>query len=77
MIDVFIDTNILHSRNEQLDKALFVEKLKEIIGEIEINDIYTEIKILLPRMVLNELYQTMMRWLVFRMLKVMQRKLVK
>lgn len=57
MIDVFIDTNILHSRNEQLDKALFVEKLKEIIGEIEINDIYTEIKILLPRMVLNELYQ--------------------
>ena len=34
-----------------------VEKLKEIIGEIEINDIYTEIKILLPRMVLNELYQ--------------------
>ena len=31
MIDVFIDTNILHSRNEQLDKALFVEKLKEII----------------------------------------------
>ena len=57
MIDVFIDTNILNSRNEQLDKALFVEKLKEIIGEIEINDIYTEIKILLPRMVLNELYQ--------------------
>ena len=44
MIDVFIDTNILHSRNEQLDKALFVEKLKEIIGEIEINDIYKEIK---------------------------------
>ena len=35
MIDVFIDTNILHSRNEQLDKALFVEKLKEIIVEIE------------------------------------------
>ena len=32
MIDVFIDTNILHSRNEQLDKALFVEKLKEIVG---------------------------------------------
>ena len=61
MIDVFIDTNILHSRNEQLDKALFVEKLKEIIGEIEINDIYTEIKILLPRMVLNELYQSL-RW---------------
>ena len=57
MIDVFIDTNILHSRNEQLDKALFVEKLKEIIEEIEINDIYTEVKILLPRMVLNELYQ--------------------
>ena len=47
MIDVFIDTNILHSRNEQLDKVLFVEKLKEIIEEIEINDIYTEIKILL------------------------------
>ena len=49
MIDVFIDTNILHSRNEQLDKALFVEKLKEIIGEIEINDIYTEIKICITK----------------------------
>ena len=57
MIDVFVDTNILHSKNEQLDKALFVVKLKEIIEEIEINDIYTEIKILLPRMVFNELYQ--------------------
>ncbi len=57
MIDVFVDTNILHSKNEQLDKALFVVKLKEIIEEIEINDIYTEIKILLPRMVINELYQ--------------------
>lgn len=57
MIGVFVDTNILHSKNEQLDKALFVVKLKEIIEEIEINDIYTEIKILLPRMVINELYQ--------------------
>ena len=57
MIDIFVDTNILHSKNEQLDKALFVVKLKEIIEEIEINDIYTEIKILLPRMVINELYQ--------------------
>ncbi len=57
MIDVFIDTNVLYNRNEQLDKALFVTKLKEIIEEIEANDIYTEIKLLLPRMVLNELYQ--------------------
>ena len=56
MIDVFIDTNVLYNRNEQLDKALFVTKSKEIIEEIEANDIYTEIKLLLPRMVLNELY---------------------
>ena len=49
MIDVFIDTNILHSRNEQLDKVLFVEKLKEIIEEIEINDIYTEIGICITK----------------------------
>ena len=57
MISVFIDTNILHCKNEQLDKAEFIEKLYEIIDEIEVNDIYTEIKILLPKMVINELYQ--------------------
>lgn len=60
MIDVFIDTNILHSRSERLDRAQFVPKLKEIIDEIEINDIYTEIKILLSRMVLSELFQQQM-----------------
>lgn len=57
MISVFIDTNILHCKNEQLDKVEFIEKLQEIIDDIEVNDIYAEIKILLPKMVISELYQ--------------------
>lgn len=57
MISVFIDTNILHCKNEQLDKAEYIEKLQEIIDDIEVNDIYTEVKILLPKMVINELFQ--------------------
>lgn len=57
MISLFIDTNILHCKNEQLDKVEFIEKLQEIIADIEVNDIYTEIRILLPKMVISELYQ--------------------
>lgn len=57
MIAVFVDTNILHCRNELLDKVEFIEKLQDIIDDIEVNDIYTEVKILIPNMVIHELYQ--------------------
>ena len=57
MINIFIDTNILFSKNEKLDEVGFLQKLQEIIDDIEVNDIYTEVKILLPRMVINELFQ--------------------
>lgn len=57
MITVFIDTNILHCKNELLDEVEFIEKLQDIIDDIEVNDIYTEVKIVIPKMVICELYQ--------------------
>lgn len=57
MITVFIDTNILHCRNELLDECEFIEKLQDIIDDIEVNDIYTEVQIVIPKMVIYELYQ--------------------
>lgn len=57
MISVFVDTNILYCKNEVFDEVWFVKKLQDIIGDIEVNDIYSEVKILLPKMVINELYQ--------------------
>ena len=57
MISVFVDTNILYCKIEVFDEVWFVKKLQDIIGDIEVNDIYSEVKILLPKMVINELYQ--------------------
>lgn len=57
MISVFVDTNILHCKNERLDEVEFIEKLQDIIDDIAVNDIYTEVKIVIPSMVIHELYQ--------------------
>lgn len=60
MITVFIDTNILHCANDELDKVRFAEKLQAIIDEIEINDIYTEVKLVIPKIVICELFEQQM-----------------
>lgn len=56
MISVFIDTNVLYCRNEKLTEAGFANNLQEIVDDIGVNDIYTEVKIVLPSMVIYELY---------------------
>lgn len=55
MICVFLDTNILHSKSTDFTKARFAEKLKELIGEIEVNDLYTYVKLVIPQVVISEL----------------------
>lgn len=60
MITVFIDTNILHCTKDELNKVRFAEKLQEIIDEIEINDIYTEVKLVIPKIVIYELFEQQM-----------------
>jgi len=55
MISVFLDTNVIFSREENFSKALFAEKLTEIIDEIESNDLYESVQILIPQIVIDEL----------------------
>lgn len=55
MICVFLDTNILHSKSADFTKARFAEKLEELIGEIEVNDLYTYVKLVIPQLVISEL----------------------
>ena len=55
MICVFLDTNILHSKSTDFTKARFAEKLEELIGEIEVNDLYTYVKLVIPQVVISEL----------------------
>ena len=55
MICVFLDTNILHSKSTDFTKARFAEKLEELIGEIEVNDLYAYVKLVIPQLVISEL----------------------
>lgn len=55
MICVFLDSNILHSKSTDFTKARFAEKLEELIGEIEVNDLYTYVKLVIPQLVISEL----------------------
>ena len=55
MICVFLDSNILHSKSSDFTKARFVDKLEELIGEIEVNDLYTYVKFVIPQVVISEL----------------------
>lgn len=55
MICIFLDSNILHSKSSDFTKARFAEKLEELIGEIEVNDLYTYVKLIIPQVVIGEL----------------------
>ncbi len=55
MVGIIIDTNILNSGSRDFTIAQFSTKLDDIIREIESNDNYQDIKILLPQIVIEEL----------------------
>ena len=56
MICIFIDTNILNSGCKDFTSAHFMSKLDDITREIESNDYYGEVKILLAQIVIDELF---------------------
>lgn len=57
MISVFIDTNMLFSRSTDFSQARFYEKIQEITSEIEVNDLYANVKLVIPQIVIDELFQ--------------------
>ena len=57
MIVIVIDTNIINSGSKDFMVSQFSNKLDDIIRTLESNDDYQEIKILLPQIVVQELYQ--------------------
>ena len=48
MISVVLDTNLLKSGSTDFTVVHFVNKLNDIIGEIESNDLYDKVQILIP-----------------------------
>jgi hypothetical protein len=56
MISIVLDSNVLFSRELDFSKAIFKENLTNIIDEIESNDLYETIQILIPEIVIQELY---------------------
>ena len=52
MISIVLDTNILFSNGTDFTKAQFYDKVDEVIGELESNDLYDEIQILIPQICL-------------------------
>lgn len=57
MIGIVIDTNIINSGSNNFMIAQFSSKLDDIIRALESTDNYQDIKILLPQIVVQELYQ--------------------
>lgn len=55
MISIFLDTNILFSRSTDFTTAGFLANLKDLASEIEVNDIYDKVQLVIPRLVLEEL----------------------
>ena len=55
MISVFLDTNILYSRSTDFTVAGFLSNINGLIGEIEVNDIYDKVQLVVPRIVIEEL----------------------
>lgn len=57
MVGIVLDTNVLNSGSRDFTQAQFVSKLEDITREIESNDFYSEVVILLPQIVIDELFE--------------------
>lgn len=60
MIGIVLDTNIINSGSRDFMTAQFYNKLDDIIRTLESNEYNQDVKILLPRIVVEELYQHQM-----------------
>ncbi len=56
MLCIVLDTNIINSGSLDFTILRFIPKLEEIIRELEATDYVNQIKILLPRIVIDELF---------------------
>lgn len=56
MISIVLDTNLLFSNSTDFTKVQFIEKLQPIFEEMESNDLYEEVQILIPQLVIDELF---------------------
>ena len=57
MISIILDTNTINPGCKDFTKACFVDKVNPILDEIESNDLYEKVQVLLPQIVVDELYQ--------------------
>lgn len=57
MVGIVLDTNVLNSGSRDFTQVQFVSKLEDITREIESNDFYSEVLILLPQIVIDELFE--------------------
>lgn len=56
MINIVIDANILFSSSTDYTKVHFADKIEPIIEEIESNDLYENVQILIPQIVIDEVF---------------------
>ncbi len=57
MINIIVDTNLLKSGSTDFTCVQFVDKITSIIDELESNDLYDRVQILIPQIVIDELYE--------------------
>lgn len=55
MISIILDTNLLYSKSNNYTIARFTEKLEDVIEQLEVNDFYDKVKVVIPQIVVNEL----------------------
>lgn len=56
MINIVVDTNLLNSGSTDFTRVQFVDKITPIVDELESNDLYDTVQILIPQIVIEELY---------------------
>lgn len=57
MIDIVLDTNLLKSGSTDFTIVQFITKVNDILDEIESNDWYEEVRVVIPQIVVDELFE--------------------
>jgi rRNA-processing protein FCF1 len=57
MISIVVDTNLLKSGSTDFTGVQFVDKITSLIDKLESNDLYDVVQILIPQIVIDELFE--------------------
>ena len=57
MIDIVLDTNLLKSGSTDFTIVQFITKVNDILDVIESNDWYEKVSVLIPQIVIDELFE--------------------